>query len=381
MQVKAHEIDAIVKDSSLVGPSVFTDPDRFVWGASVIKGSDSKYHMFYATWPCGDTIERFSDSWVIRSSIAYAVSNKPDRDYQFKKIILQGRKHSQDSLAWDAEMVTNPHIKYFDGRYYLYYVGSKDPGKPDVGTPGNSLNKRNRIQQSQQIGMISFENFNDLLAGNWERPTHPLLSPRTRVKENNIINPSPASTQIKPDNIIVTNPSVVQRPSDGKFLLYFKGNIYDPHWKGVHGVALADRPEGPFKAIDDIMFEVKLEDGKLASTEDPFVWYHQEHDRFYSVVKDFTGKVTGNEPGLALLQSNNGIDWSPSQHPHFMKKSVCLKSKDTIDLHRFERPQLLISEDGSPQVLFAAGSLVNINSRNDGKSFNVHVSLTNTDQP
>lgn len=379
--IEAKEIDAVLKDSVLEGPSVFSDPDRFVWGASVIKGKDGRYHMLYATWPSGDSIERFSDSWVLHSSIAYAVSNKPDRDFQFQKVVLRGRKYEKDSLAWDADMVTNPHIKRFNDRYYLYYVGSKDPGKPEKDMPGHSLNKRNRIQQSQQIGLISFANFDDLKNGNWVRPDAPILKARTRVKQDRIIDPSPEEIKAKPDNIIVTNPSVVQRPSDGKFLLYFKGNIYDPHWKGIHGVALADYPDGPFHATDKVMFEVLLQDGKLASTEDPYVWFHHGKGCFFSVVKDFSGKVTGDKPGLALLRSENGMDWKPADHPHFMKKNVALKSTDTIQLQRLERPQLLVDENGEPRVLFAAASVVNINPRNDGKSFNVHIPLSNTEKP
>lgn len=375
LNINARPINAEVDGVFLRGPSVLNDSSRFVWGGSVVKGDDNKYHMLYSTWECGDSLPAFGDSWVLHSKIAYAVSDYPDRDFKFQKIILQGRALEGDSTAWDAQMVHNPHLKKFGDKYYLYYIGSVDPGVQPPGSKGENLNKRNRVQQSQKIGVIEFENFEDLLSGNFKRPNAPLLSPRTRVKVNDIVSPSPIGTKAKPDNIIVVNPSVVQRPSDGKFLLYFKGNIYEPQWKGVHGVAISDSPTGPFVATDTIVFDIRLDDGKIASAEDPFVWYHKKNDKFYAVFKDFSGKITGHEPGLAILESEDGITWLKPESSFFMKKQLVLENGDTINVNRLERPQFLIDENGDPEVIYCACSLVNVNPRKDGASFNVHIPL------
>ena len=72
---------------------------------------------------------------------------------------------TSDSLAWDAQMVTNPHLQRFDGRYFLYYVGSRDPGEQPIGSTGENVRQRDRVQQSQQIGVITFDSFEHLLAG------------------------------------------------------------------------------------------------------------------------------------------------------------------------------------------------------------------------
>lgn len=359
----------------LTGPQVLNDPERFVWGGSVVKGYDGKYHMLYSTWECGDSIPPFRDSWLLYSKIAYAVSEYPDRDFKHVGIVLKGRIYEGDSLSWDAQTVHNPHLKKFNNKYYLYYTGSRDPGKPPKDSPGFSLTKRNRIQQVQKVGAIEFESFEDLIEGNFDRPEEPLLSPRTRVKKDNVIKPSPEGTKALPDNMIVVNPSVVFRPSDGKYLLYFKGNLYDPHWRGVHGVAISDSPLGPFTPQDQFVFDVRLEDGKIASAEDPYVWYHSGHKRFYAIFKDFTGKITGGESGLAIMYSKDGIDWKKPRDPFFMRKEVILTNGDTISLHRMERPQILVDEEGNPLVLYAAASVVDINPRQDGKSFNIHVTL------
>jgi hypothetical protein len=272
-------------------------------------------------------------------------------------------------------MVHNPHIKKFKDKYYLYYGGGKDPGIQPKGSKGENVNKRNRVQQSQQIGVLEFDSFEDLVAGNFKRPDAPILSARTRVKPDNIVESSPEGTQPKPDNIIVVNPSVVQRPSDGKYLLYFKGNFYNPNWRGVHGVAIGDSPTGPFTTTDHFVFDIRYEDGTIASAEDPYVWYHNTHEKFYAVFKDFSGKITEGKPGLALMESLDGIQWIKPENPFFMKKQVVLISGDTIKVSHLERPQFLIDKKGNPEVLYSACSLVNISPRKDGASFNVHIPL------
>ena len=171
------------------------------------------------------------------------------------------------------------------------------------------MSRRDRIQQGQKLGVIEFESIQQLLDGKVERPEKPLLSPRTRVKPDHILNPSPEGVKALPDNIIVVTPSVVYRPSDKKYLLYFKGNMYEPDWKGVHGVALSDHPTGPFEPLDQFVFNLSDDSGKIASAEDPYVWYNQSKEKFYVVFKDFTGEFTDDVPGLAMMTSNDGIDW------------------------------------------------------------------------
>ncbi len=376
LNIIALPIQAKIDGNVLSGLSVLNDPDRFVWGGSVIKGDDNKYHMLYSTWECGDSIPPFSDSWVLYSKIAYAVSDYPDKDFKFQKIVLKGRELEGDSTAWDAQMVHNPHIKKFNNKYYLYYGGGKDPGIQPQGTKGEQVNKRNRVQQNQCIGVIEFNNFDDLIHGKYKRFDYPILLPRTRVKPDNIVNPSPEGTKAKPDNIIVVNPSVVQRPSDGKYLLYFKGNFYNPSWKGVHGIAIANSPTGPFTATDHFVFDIRNEDDTIASGEDPYVWYHKKHKKFYVILKDFTGRITEGKPGLAILESIDGIKWTKPNNSFFMKKEVVLITGDTIKVNRLERPQLLIDKNGYPEVLYSACAITNINSSKNGASFNVHIPLS-----
>ena len=373
--IDAERVDAKVCPNAIMGSSIFQIPNYFVWGASVIKGDDDKYHMLFSLWESGGEGGSFAKDWVLQSKIGYAVSDYPDKDFKFQKIVLKGKRYQGDHSSWDAQMVHNPHLKKFDGKYYLYYIGGKDPGEQPKGSKAENLDQRSRVQQSLCIGVLEFDSFENLLAGNFDRPNRPLLSPRTRVKRNNILNGSPIGTEAKPDNIIVVNPSVVYNPKIQKYMLYFKGNVYEPHWKGVHGVAIADDPKGPFMPLDRFVFDVRMPNGTLASTEDPYVWYSKKLRQFMAIVKDFSGRLTGYKKTLALLTSEDGISWNLTKNPLFMKRELHLANDSIIEVDRLERPQLLLTEDGIPQYLYAASALDNVNPKNDGSSFNVQIPL------
>ena len=374
-KIDAKKVDALVCPNEIMGASIFQIPNYFVWGASVIKGDDGKYHMLFSLWESGTEGGSFVKDWVLQSKIGYAVSDYPDKDFRFQKIVLKGTRYQGDNLSWDAQMVHNPHIKKFNGKYYLYYIGARDPGEQAKGSTGENLDQRARVQQSLCIGVLEFNNFKELLSGNFSRPKQPLLRPRTRVKPDNIVDGSPTGTVAKPDNIIAVNPSVDYNPLTQKYMLYFKGNIYEPQWKGVHGVAIGDEPKGPFMPLDRFVFNVRMPDGTLASTEDPYVWYSKKLQQFMAIVKDFSGRLTGYKKTLALLTSADGINWDLNQNPLFMERKLRLLDGSVIEVDRLERPQLVLTKDGIPQYLYAASALGNVNPKNDGSSFNVQIPL------
>ena len=262
---QAQSVDiSVVNENGRIrvsGSSVFQIADSFVWCGSPIQIKD-KYYLFFSAWESGPEIPSFANSWMLYSKIGCAVSDSPNGNFHRLKIFLKGRKDQGDSTAWDAQVVHNPLIKKFNGKYYLYYGASKDPGSLPAGTEGAQQSKQVRTRLNQKIGVIEFNSIEDLMAGRFIRFNRPLLSPRTRVINIEIMNPSPPGTVAGPDNLIVVNPAVVFRPSDKKYLLYFKGNIYDPEWRGVLGVALSDSPAGPFVATDNFVFDFKDKTGK-----------------------------------------------------------------------------------------------------------------------
>jgi hypothetical protein len=369
VDLKVKTIDGKIR---VEGSSVFQLPDSFVWCGSPIQ-IDKKYYLFFSAWESGPDVPPFTDSWVLNSKIGVAVSDSPYGNFRSLGLFLKGRKDQGDSTAWDAQMVHNPHIKSFNGKYYLYHGGCIDPGVQPKGSPGENLSKRERTRLTQKTGVVEFNSIEDLLAGNFKRFDAPLLSPRTRVKPKDIHNPSPAGTVPGPDNLIIVNPAVEYRPSDGKYLLFFKGNIYDPNWRGVHGVAIGDSPVGPFTATDHFVFDISDSSGRKVSAEDPYVWYHRKDKKFYAVLKDFTGKLTNGEPGLAMMQSDDGIKWEASPNPLFMKKELILKDGTVLKVDRLERPQLMLNRNDDPIVLFAACSIDNCNLKTDGGTFNIQI--------
>ena len=71
------------------------------------------------------------------------------------------------------------------------------------------LSRRDRLQQNQKLGVLCFNSIKELLEGKFSCNEQPLLAPRTRVKPDNVLEPSPEGTVTKPDNLILVNPAVV----------------------------------------------------------------------------------------------------------------------------------------------------------------------------
>lgn len=379
MSYKGLPVEASIIDKAgcrfLKGASVFELDDHFVWGAAPIEAEDGKYYIFYSAFEAG--IHPFENAWVLGSKIGLAVSDKPDRDFKSLGIIFNRDGYNDDDSSWDAQSVHNPHIRHFNGKYYLYHTGSIDPGNSLVKSETDTLDRRSRIQQKQEVGVKVFDSFEELLEGNYESKR--LLTPRTRVKSDNVVDPSPEGVAPFPDNLIVVNPAVVYRPEDKKYLLYFKGNIYDPTWRGIHGVAISDAPDGPFVPQDFEVFTIKTEDGKKLSAEDPYVWYHRGDKMFYAIFKDFTGAFTKSEPALAIMQSRDGIEWELPENSLFMKREVILASTGKLPVHSLERPQLLLDSEDNPIALFAACAVDNMFGKKDGVTFNIHIPLESID--
>ncbi len=120
---------------------------------------------------------------------------------------------------------------------------------------------------------------------------------------------------------------------------------------------------------------------KKVSAEDTFVRHHKKDRCFYAVAKDFNGKLTGSVPGLALLKSDDGLDWRPGTVPLFMKKELILKNGSILKVDRLERPQILLDKNDDPEILFAACSIDPCNGKKDGGTFNVQIQIKKVKLP
>ena len=200
------DIGIVQKGESLIGkgPSAFSVDGHFMWGASVLKSEeDGKYYMVYSAPEAGE--HPFNNAWVYGSKMGLAVSDRPNGGFRQLGFFLNADGFTPDTSSWDAQTVMNPHLRHFGNKYYLYYVGGKDAGNLPVKSKADTLDQRSRIQQMLCIGVLEFDSFDKLLKGEFVKSKTPLLSPRTRVKPNDIVAPSPEGTQPKPDNIIVVS--------------------------------------------------------------------------------------------------------------------------------------------------------------------------------
>ncbi len=230
----------------------FSNEAFFTWGAGLVKSkTDDKYHLFYSRWPHAYGFR----SWVSHSEIAHAVSDSPYGPFEYRDVALAPRAPSY----WDGMVTHNPNIHYFNGKYYLYYMGNTGDGR--VATTSLNFVHRN----NQRIGVAVADNLN----GPWERLDKP------------IIDVSPDSTAH--DALMTSNPSVAQMP-DGRFLMIYKavGKKKAMPFGGpvVHLAAFSDSPIGPFvKQLKPIFTSEKYD---FFPAEDPYIW--SDNSCIYAII-------------------------------------------------------------------------------------------------
>ena len=318
-QLCAQEPDLDLDLSSLILPlsenGIFRDPDYYNWGASIIKGEDEKYHMFYSRWKREHTFA----GWLTFSEIAHATADRPTGPWKYMETVLQGR----GSGHWDAITAHNPKIKYFDGKYYLYYIATNFGGKDYTdqllsATHDKSLEDANRrlLRENQRTGVAVASSID----GPWKRMDEPLLEPKGPIQT------------------LTVNPAI-DHGKDGNYFLIVKGD--KPNASGFvrnQAIAVSKSPEGPFTiqnrpVIDNL------------DTEDVSMWYSREKDIFYAVFHAHTF--------IGLMYSKDGLIWEKALHYKVMDKAI-LKEDGTVLLpDRMERPFVYV-EDGLPKALALA---------------------------
>jgi len=290
--------------------SIFTMDGYYVWCGSMTKGDDGMYYLYFSFWKNNG---EFDNDWVIHSKIGYAVSDNPYGGFCYKGIALDSGN------GWDSGAVHNPSVIKHNGKYYMYYMGNCGNGE--------FWNHRN----NQRVGVAVAES----PEGPWKRYDRP------------VIDVSPEGF----DSLMTSNPSVTEG-YDGKFYMIYKAvadnGIYPKGGAVVCGIAVADKPEGPFlKHNKPVMVNPENE----WSVEDAFIWC--ENGKFYALAKDFQGYFTKTERGdIALFCSDDAFDWKIAEHPLALKKELVFEDR-VMKLFRMERPQIYI-EDGKPKVLLCA---------------------------
>lgn len=337
--------------------NVMYDSAWNIWCGSLVEGYDGKYHLYYSRWPR----ESRHESWISHSEIAYAVADRPEGPYQPVNVALG----YVDSIRWDGAMAHNPYIIKYDGKYYLYYVGTK----------GTHMAASERLQpygtewwtrcNTQRVGVAVSDN----PAGPWKRLDQPVLSN------------SADSTAF--DAMLVSNPAVcVGR--DAKFVMLYKAVCKNGMLRGGKvrfSVAFADSPTGPFVKTNKLIFQPEDPNASMVA-EDPFVWYDKKCDRYFAIVRDVVRQFTGKESGgLALMESEDAVNWRPAPHPKVLPPVLHWSDGSTYDANElsFERPFVFFDKDGIPQLLLGTFSVNNNGIRRE-HSFNGRVPLKITDK-
>lgn len=313
----------------------FSDPVYNIWCGSAVKGDDGKYHMFYSRWP--RKLGHYA--WVTHSEVAHAVSDSPFGPWTHRDVTLPPR----GTNYWDGSCTHNPTVLRIGKKYHLYYMGNYGDGV--VRLP---LNWEHR--NHQRIGVAVA----DSPDGPWQRFDKPVLET--------------SSDTNAPDALVVTNPSVTERPGGGVLMIYkavglkralpFGGPV-------VHLAATAENPLGPFTKHPGEVFGAK---GVMFAAEDPFIW--RGVDRYWAVVKDNDGNFTKRGYSLALWESADGFDWKLAKNSLVATPEVKWADGRMQKMDALERPQLLL-ENGEPVALLCAAAE---RKGRDG-SFNVQIPI------
>lgn len=332
-------------DSNTCGPFVTADPDWYVWGGSVIRGEDGRYHMFGSRWPRVQAGEnRGMRGWLYVSEIAHYTADQPQGPYAYESTVLKGFDDCGHD-RWDSRNAHNPCITRMKDpdtgklRYYLYFVANQDDDR--MSRAGEEVPPAFRndwwdriITQRPGVAVA------DSLDGPWTRHEAPVIAPPNG-----------------PLRHYLTNPGVVQLP-DGTFLMCLKGRSEGKNYGGmIHGWALAKRPEGPFVAQDSLLFP-----GSVLA-EDPCVWIHGGF--IYAAVKDWNGTLSG-VPGIARVRAQlsgtggipaGGLTWEVPADASLSARKIRWDDGTETPLEAIERPCVLLDEQGEPSHLFTAASL------------------------
>jgi hypothetical protein len=288
----------------------------WVWCGSAIEEVGVGYHIYAARWPHAYPM---FEGYILCSEIIRAFSKSICGPYEFVEKILP----SGDTRNWDGRMAHNPAVVKWCDKYLLYYIASTydDP----LPAPDN-IDKKHvmEIYGDIRIGMAMA----DHPTGPWTTLQSPILTPRPGYWDSNV----------------VTNPAPCVVP-DGRIFLYYRSNTRD----GLRiGLAVADRPEGPYERVSDdpIMPDINV--------EDPFVWHNGIC--FEMIAKDMTGEITGEHNSGAHFLSENGIDWRAAENPKAYSKRITFSDGSSVQLGCLERPQLLFDDNGLPKCMFAAAA-------------------------
>ena len=312
-------------DDDQARANIFPDPNWFNWGASVLKDTDGKYHMFYSRWP-----KKYGFlSWLTHSEIAHAVADNPDGPYHYVETALSCRGDNQ----WDKITAHNPKIKKFDGKYYLYYCGTHADLTEDelIQTARGGYRHKNwkPLRENQRTGVAVA----DKITGPWKRSKMPIIEPAGPIKT------------------LTVNPAITQGP-DGRYFMMIKGDKPGTtKFVRNQAIATSKSPASPFEIYPKAAIST-------FDTEDASMWYDKKRKKFYATFH--AHKYIG------LISSQDGYNWQKATPDRITNKQILFADGQIFKPDRMERPFVLLDEKGQPQMLF-------VSVRKGNKTMNLHL--------
>lgn len=269
---------------------------------SIIKVAEKQYCLFYSRWPKDKSIH----ARITHAQIALATSSSPSGPWTYQKTILTGR-----SNHWDQFGVTQPVVKMFEGKYYLYYVStsasiSKSELENAAKLGGKNISWRT-LNDNRCIGVARA----DSLKGPWLRLNKPIIKAKA------------------PYYYFSCSPSVTLTP-DGQYLMMVcsmsaKGSIISyaaksttPHFQKITS-------EGNIPAeVFSVWYNPSTQIYQYVSNGDAndFHFYH---------TSELTAKLTAKNKD------------------HLPKPKNLLPNKPLPTLS-FQSPNLFFGDDGTPEV-------------------------------
>lgn len=303
----------------------FESEGYWVWGSSIVKGEDGKYHMFVSRFPKSLP---FHPGWMIASEIVHATSDTPEGPYKFSDIALPAR----GAQYWDGRSTHNPRILKYQNKYYLIYMGSTHPfANPTyeqltLDSPWCIIGRSNK-----RIGLAVA----DSPYGPWKRFDEPIL----KTKPNTFY------------SFLTSNPSPIIQ-EDGSIMMIFKGRTYigDNKFSDMAlGMAYAPSIEGPYKVLnnDQPIFQVNGQ----GEAEDPFLW--KDNKGYHAIFKDHVSKFTGEQGGGVMAHSKDGIHWTVDKAPKAYSRTVEWEDGKVEMQGQLERPFLLFENGKATYAFFA----------------------------
>lgn len=321
----------------------------YVWDCSVLKGQDGKYHMFSSRWK---EEYGFGWNWLFNSEIIHSVADAPEGPYRFVNVALprRGRQY------FDGMNTHNTCIKYYNGKYYLYYMGTTYGG--DIPQKLDDVSELYGLEtwNKKRIGVAVADDIN----GEFVRRDEPLLQPRGCEHW---------------DCTITTNPSVAILPNGKTYMMYKSRRAVG---KALQlGIAVADTPDGKFERLTDEPI-LNFLDGDM-HIEDPFFWYDEKKKKFCLIAKDdckngSTG-ITGEWGSGFYAESDDCIHFEIAENPLVYTRTLNWKDGARSKQGNLERPSLLFDENGKPTHIFCASGPGSIPYNFDGITYVVSMAL------